>query len=354
MAEDKMGLDELKHRVDPEAEIQALRRERKALRAELAKQKREYGDLRSYFTDVREAVEPLTLSPAKVVYVTPKKSRVGSPCSAVAQWTDWHYGAVQDADEIEGFASFSPEQLESRIINFTADFLGWIEMHRYAYTINELVLLCTGDLISGDIHDELRITNAWPTPVQACRCGKFLAESVARMSPHFESVRVEFIVADNHARLVKRPQAKQEGMNTHNYTVGFIAKELLREHKNVQFNLYPMNEKVVNVANQQYLICHGHGVMGWAGVPYYGIDRKVSKEAKARMWKPDNLKFHKMITGHWHAPATMPWWWIGGSAQGTDAYDHKEGRDSPPIQSAWLVHPKKTEFNRTEFLLRDE
>jgi len=56
--------------------------------------------------------------------------------------------------------------------------------------------------------------------------------------------------------------------------------------------------------------------------------------------------------GHFHAPLAHPWYWIGGSASGTDAYDHQNGRRAKPIQVAWIVHPKRGEFNRTEFELK--
>ena len=69
-------------------------------------------------------------------------------------------------------------------------------------------------------------------------------------------------------------------------------------------------------------------------IPYYGFDRKVGKEAAKRMLKKI-ARFDRMITGHYHAPLQHPLYWIGGSLQGTDAYDHSQGRYADPIQSAW-------------------
>ncbi|MBU0907731.1 MAG: hypothetical protein KKE05_06265, partial [Nanoarchaeota archaeon] len=64
-------------------------------------------------------------------------------------------------------------------------------------------------------------------------------------------------------------------------------------------------------------------------------------------------KFHKIILGHFHVDLNHPHYWIGPSASGTDALDHKQGRRSEPKQAFWMVHPKKGEFNRNAFLLRD-
>jgi hypothetical protein len=92
--------------------------------------------------------------------------------------------------------------------------------------------------------------------------------------------------------------------------------------------------------------------MGWAGFPYYGIERKAAREALKRMNGPDLTKFDRIIMGHWHAPLLHPHYWIGGSVSGTDAYDHKSGRQAEPQQTSWLVHPKWSEFDFVPWRLK--
>jgi len=347
---DTMDLDQLQNLVDPKKEILALRKERRSLESEIKAMQEEYGNLESYFTDLREEIELLAIAPTPKIYKPTRKSlKVSTPVTPALHFTDWHYGMVQEPDEIEYMGGFSPEVHEAYINNLIVDFVNWVELHRHNYTINEMAILCTGDLISGDIHRDLEVTNAWPTPVQACRCGRFLGQAIASLAPHFTKVIVHFMVPDNHSRLTKKPQAKQQGLNSHNYTVGFIANMCTAALKNVEFNMHISHSKSVTVAKRQYLLSHGHDVRGWAGFPYYGIERKVSREALCRLWEPDYKKFHRCIIGHWHAPLRHPWYWIGGSASGTDALDHKQGRRSKPIQCAWMIHPKKGEFDAVEF-----
>ena len=114
------------------------------------------------------------------------------------------------------------------------------------------------------------------------------------------------------------------------------------------------HSKVVMVAGRKYLITHGHGVRSFLGIPYYGIERRIAKEAMTRLNGVDENRFDRVVQGHFHAPLTHPYFFIGGSANGTDAYDHQCGRKSIPIQCAWMVHPKHGEFNRTDFHLRDK
>ena len=350
------SITEAEIRAKHSEEVAHLQDKLKEKEQELKEYKKEHGILEYFFRQVRSQVEPI--SPLPKEYKPTKKSRVEKNIPAVAHSTDGHHGMEQKASEIEGFNAFSPEISEARQLGFTKEFIEWVDLHRHNYIIDEMTHIVTGDMISGDIHDDLRRTNTWPAPVQAVEAGKLLAKQVALEAPHFRQVTVEFIVADNHSRLTKKPQAKEAGLNSLNYVVGEVAKAYLRDHTNVFFNLYPMHETVIHVANRQYLICHGHDVRGWAGVPWYGIERKVGKESMARLQiimqdlnKSKTIGFHKYVFGHWHVPIDLPLYQATGSVSGTDAYDHQNGRYSEPTQSAWMVHPEYGEFDRTNFKL---
>ena len=79
----------------------------------------------------------------------------------------------------------------------------------------------------------------------------------------------------------------------------------------------------------------------------------LAREALKRMNAADVRKFHKVVLGHWHAPLAHPWYWIGGSCSGTDAFDHGQGRHAEPQQVTWLIHPRHGEFARTEWTLHE-
>ena len=335
-----------------------LRRQIKSLEQTIRNYRQEHGKLELFFASLQDAVQ--TMPELPVLYEPIGKVKVGSTCATVVHISDTHMGSVQLPDEIEGFNEFNPDICRSRSMGFVEKVVKWNELHRLAYRIDECHVLVTGDLISGDIHDELKITNAFPSPVQVVEAGTLLARQVAYLAPHFSRVVVHFLVEDNHSRLTKKPQAKEAGYNSLNYLVGKIASIYLENQQNVEFNIYPAYEKVIGVLNRRYLILHGHNIRGWMGIPWYSIERKIAKEATARMGlmmdeyfaKRADIGFHKMIFGHWHQPMDHPLYSCSGSVQGTDAYDHKDGRHAEPSQSAWFVHPRHGEFDRTNFLLK--
>jgi len=317
--------------------------------------KKEHGKLEVFFKRVENATKPVI--PLKKVYDPSKSDRLGSPLIAVAHITDGHMGQVQSSEEIEGFGEFNPKICHDRQIDFAMRVNDWVDKHRKGYPIDECGVIVTGDLISGDIHEELRVTNAFPTPVQCIKAAEVLVEQISLFASNFGKVTVHFLVEDNHSRLTKKPQATEAGYNSLNYIVGKHAELYLRDTENVEFHIYPQFEKVIKIGSRQYLISHGHGVMSWMGVPWYAIERKVGKESTARLQlimedinRAKEIGFHKYVHGHFHIPFDHPLYQCGGSVSGTTAYDHKNGRHSGPSQPAWLVG-KRGEFDRTNFQL---
>jgi len=345
-----VSADKIKHDIDPPEEIRALRSALADADARLEEYKTEHGTIKGMMRDISETIQAL---PAPtIIYKKPDSSMVESPVALVVLNGDWHMGAEQDKDEIEGFNEFSPEILDSRITNFTTDVLNCNENHKKSYDVDICHIINTGDMVSGDIHDELRVTNRWPLPVQAVEAARLFAKEISLFAPHFRKVVVDMITADNHGRLTKKPQHKEGGFNSINYPLAVIAQTLLKDHENVTFNIHAKEQQSITVNGRRYLIIHGHQVRGWMGIPFYGFERKVGREATKRM-RADIAKFDRILAGHYHTPYSFPLYWGGGSASGTDAYDHSQGRDSEPSQSSWFVHPKHGEFDRTNWLLKE-
>ena len=350
-----MALKESELRAQQSELVQELQSQLNEKDLVLKEYKRSHGKLEDFFNRVSANIMPVL--PLESVYEG-GSGKVGSPCVAVMRISDGHMGAVQVPDEIEGFNEYNPEISRNRQINYAKKFCKWIDVNRGGYQIDELAVIVTGDLISGDIHDELRITNEFPTPVQCVKAAEVLVEQMRLVASNFHKVTVHFLVEDNHARLTQKPQAKEAGYNSFNYVVGKIAEIYLKKIKNIEFNIYPQYEKVVTVLNRQYLISHGHGIRGWMGIPWYSIERHVKKEAGARMQiimedltRAKDIGFHKYVFGHYHTYFETDLYSCCPSVQGTDAYDHQNGRYSKPGQSAWLVHPKNAEFSLMNFQL---
>ena len=330
--------------------VQELQRQLNEKNNILKNYQKEHGVLEVFFDRVIDAIKPI--APPKL-YVK-NQSRSETQTVAVMQNSDWHTGEVQDAAEVEFINEYSPKIQEKRIKKMDEIFMRWLEHMQRGYNINTVHVICTGDMISGDIHHELSVTNAYPVPVQCCEAARMFAESIAYKAQSVHKLVIDYLVPDNHSRLTKKPQMKESGMNSFNYVVAMMAKQYLSEFKNVTFNIHTEIERVIDVNGTKYLVSHGNNIVGWMGVPWYSIERHIGKEAKARQFlimqdieRAGTIGFNKYIFGHWHTDFNSEFYACSASLSGTSAYDHAQGRFSQPGQPAWLIHGKYGEMNRT-------
>jgi hypothetical protein len=339
--------------------INALEQEISDRERTLTDYRKEHGKLEVLFNRIISNITPI--EPLDSVYkrTYQTKNKAKSLITPVGHITDSHMGAIQKPDEIEYFNEFNPEICRRRNLGFATSLSDWVSLHRNAYQIKNLHLVFTGDLISGDIHEELQKTNAFPVTQQVVEAAKVHTEQIALLAPNFEQVTVDFLTEDNHSRLTKKPQAKEAGINSYGYLIAVLMKAYLGNHTNVVFNIHAMHEKVITIGHMNYLIMHGHGMKMWMGIPWYSIERRIARESTARqslimqdLQLAKEIGFNKVLHGHFHTSFNSQMFSCGGSVSGTDAYDHQNGRHAEPAQSAWMLHPKWGEFNRTDFWLK--
>lgn len=340
------GLAEFKSLHNPDQEVLHLRSEIEELQNKLSAEQLVTGEARLIARSLAEAVQ--AVKPEKMQYKKGNKS--STPLTHVMQLTDLHEGEVTKKDEVDGFNEFNPEIFTQRINQFGQSVIDQTYVLRSGYSIPTLHILGTGDYVSGDIHDELKVTNAYPAPVQAVNAGYKIGALVAMMAPHFENVVVDMVTLDNHGRMTKKNQASQGGENNWGYVVAHIVRQHVSRLSNVQVNIHAKASALVSIGKERYLLFHGHQIKGWAGLPYYGFDRRVALEAVKRMGVPEHA-FTKLTMGHFHVAVDAPDWIIGGSLSGTNPFDHACGRHSQAHQTSWLVHPTHGQFNFTRWWL---
>lgn len=340
-------LADFKSAHSPDQEVVHLRTKVAELERKLAEERLTTGEARMNALALVEAIEAVT--PPKIVYKPGKRTR--TPITCVLHLTDLHNGEVTEASEVDGFGEFNPELFDSRLATLVQKVLDHVKVQRSGYNIPRLHILGTGDYISGDIHQELQVTNAYPAPVQAVRAGLALGRVVEAFAPHFEHVDSDWITLDNHGRMTRKNQAAEGGENNWGYVVAHIIKQHCSRMPNVSVNVHAKASALVQVGKlERYLIFHGHQIKGWAGIPYYGFERRVAMEAVKRMNAQDS-GFTKLVFGHFHTSGDTPNWKSGGSLSGTNAFDHSAGRHGPPHQTSWMVHETKGDFAFTRWWL---
>ena len=273
------------------------------LTSETAKLRSQIGARDEFYSQVQAALASATPFPRHTPPPSSGKKKLVVP---VIKLSDWHIGEYINKSETEGFGEYNYVIAQERIFNIVTAFLKWVEAQRALYRIETCTILCEGDWISGDIHEELMATNEFPVPVQTAKAGLLLGEVIAMISAHFKMTNVYAVGADNHGRLRKKPQAKQKSSNNYSYLVYEIVDVYLKRHKGISIVRPDAAKILVPVNNFRILSEHGDTVRGWSGHPYYGFDRRVGKEAVKRM--NTDLGFH-----YWCLLPGQSYWKSDGS-----------------------------------------
>ena len=190
-------LDSIEDRVSLDAKVARYRAEALSYRRRynMILQKRLHKD--NLIDAIYDATIPLkavkTIKPIK-----PTGKRKGeSTQTVVAPLTDTHIGEDVDYQQMAGLNSYSFEIFNRRLSGWAEQVLNLVELRRASVPIDDLIIPMLGDMISGDIHDELIKTNQDNVMGQMSRGANLIAQALLSLAPHFKTVTVPCVVGNH-------------------------------------------------------------------------------------------------------------------------------------------------------------
>ncbi len=333
--------------------LKALRSELRALRSRIGKLEVALGKEQEMSDRLLAALDALPAPRPWKPRSTPNTEQRKPPAVPVICLADWHIGEVISKEETVGFGEYNWRIAQERVHRYADDVAAWLATQRRGYRIEEGVIAVLGDMVSGEIHRELSLTNEFDPPVAAALSGQLLAEVVRRFASMFDKCRLLCVTADNHGRLfdARRPQMKRAATRNWNYVVYEIAEAYLRNIRNVQVVRPKAIRFPADIGGYTFLLEHGHAVRGWMGIPHYGLARQRGREAIRHMAVGE--RFDYQLIGHWHKPFEIDNTICCGCLAGSSELDLSESRFAPPSQRAFLVGPHGA-FGAVDFRLDRE
>lgn len=210
------------------------------------------------------------------------------------------------------------------------------------YPVRKLYIAGLGDMVTGDIHDELRVTNEKVIMESALQLGLDGAKFIERLVPLFDEIEFHGIVG-NHGRMSKKPTAKNQHDNFDWMVYQLLALCLLK-YPSVKIHIPKSAFTWFKVFDRfQCFMLHGDGIpTNMPGIPWGGVQRRI-REIE-RQFEPLIGKIDHFLIGHFHQPNVIDNRRIivNGSVKGTDEYSIKRyGSGSPATQLMLTFHPKR-------------
>jgi hypothetical protein len=299
--------------------------------------------------NVREQIFGLSAVPAKPprwVIEEPKKS-IHGPGVPITLWSDWHHGEVVDPAQVNVANKFDMAISRKRIRMLVERIIDLSFRHQTSPNYPGIIVNLGGDMISGDIHDELTETNELPTMPVVLDLFGTIVWALTQLHEKFGPVFVPCQYG-NHGRNTLKPRAK----NRAHTNFDWLLCSMLEKHfqaagaNDIRFLVPTSSDTYYSVHGHRYLLTHGDalgtaggdGIIGAIG-PILRGDWKV-RRASAAMGMP----YDTLLMGHWHTYMPLaPKLIVNGSLKGFDEYAKDRLRVPPeiPQQALWFNHPRR-------------
>lgn len=162
--------------------------------------------------------------------------------------TDIHAGI-----EIDNYFNIFNEKILKERFNHYLDKIFEVQLKHGS----ENAYLILSELVSGIIHNELRIENNQNLIEQFLTVTNYISEFLAELSYKFNSVNV-YVCPGNHSRISPKKEDSLKGENIDHLAIPFLQAKL-QNFKNIVFNENKIEESIAmfNVRNNTVMASHG-------------------------------------------------------------------------------------------------
>lgn len=260
--------------------------------------------------------------------------------------TDVHCGEVVKSEEIVGLGAYDVPTCRRRLRRYFAAACEVGLRWGSDCQIKGAVLFLGGDLVSGDIHEELRLTNELTSTEQVVAVAEEITSGINHLADTYGHVYV-VSVGGNHGRTTTKPMYKMYARTNYDTLVARIIKNEFRNYRSVSgdivFDIPNSMDALVPVLGKTIFINHGNnlgtgGGMGFAG-PGLPIIRGAKRVELQQFYAKRTFDF--MLSGHFHTTLNHPQGLANGSVIGYSEYGNGlRCALEPPQQWLFLVHKK--------------
>lgn len=307
--------------------------ERKELEAEAARL-RELVGMVSAVEDRRGKPKPWT----------PKKSTTRNKAVVTCILSDLHLDEVVRPEELNGVNAFNRRIAEQRLARWTDKACSLPVDHLTKLDYEGCCLFLGGDVFSGDIHEELRRTNADTIAGSVAHWLDPLHSAIAALADTYGRVTVD-VVAGNHGRnpLERRSPAKGRARDNFDTLMGWLLQRDFRGDDRVEFNVSESPDVIRQVYATTYLLTHGDQARGGSGIAGALSPLMLLAHRKAKRQSAVGQPYDIAVMGHWHQLMTLPAQGliVNGSLKGMDEYAAVSNfAFEPPQQALWITTPE--------------
>ncbi len=286
--------------------------------------------------------DKLSRTPAAPAWTLKPRSKGGRHVGIVcAQLTDTHFDEVVEPIQVDEINAYDRRIAELRLHRWVEKVIVQARDYIAGVEIEGLFVPATGDILSGDIHEELKQTNEGTLYESADHWIGQLTAALRTLAEEFGKLHVACVVG-NHGRNSRKPVFKDRAQSNIEWLLWRQVAARFAGDPRVTFQVSDAMDLTVRIYETNYTLTHGDQFRGGSGISaelaplLLGVHRKTVRQmATAR-------PMHVMVLGHFHQ--YMPPFRgmiMGGSLKGYDEFAYGLNlRPEPAMQALWVSTPE--------------
>lgn len=215
--------------------------------------------------------------------------------------SDWHLDERVSPAATLGFGGYDFATFKARLKLLEITTIDLCENKLQGYTFPKLHVSMLGDFITGIIHDELRETSELDVTSATIGGAFVFAQFFRNLAQSFNEIHVRCVVG-NHGRFTKKPRYKLPQTNF-DYIFYNLLSIFLINQPGITFDI-PLSFFLLDDINEHtWLLMHGDAIRSWAGFPFYGLERMVSRLQELIASRGNYIDY--VALGHFHQLALL-------------------------------------------------
>jgi hypothetical protein len=318
-----------------------LKAAEKAHAAEIKERDAELDRLRSLL-DVTAGVEAAR---GRRIEWKPGRRKAGRGRAVVtAILSDLHLDEMVRADEMRDVNAYDRRIAHQRLSRWVEKVSTLPRDYMAGVDYDGAALFLAGDLLSGDIHEELRKTNAGTIAEGIAYWVDPLSAAVGALADEYGKVTVD-VVAGNHGRnpINRRSPAKGRARDNFDTLIGWLIARDYANDDRVDVHVEMSTDAYRRIYSHTYLVNHGDGFKGGSGIAGALSPLLLGSHRKGKVASATGQPYDTMVVGHWHQLMMLPGQGliVNGSLKGYDEYARTMAFSYEEAQQGlWLTTPE--------------
>ena len=282
--------------------------------------------------------------PEPTEFAVSKSSSKHAPETIVLMATDWQWGETVNLGRMDGLNSYNREIATRRAERMFTTAISLATEHWAGPPPARMLLILGGDMISGEIHDELAKTNELLAIPALKDCAGALMGGIDLLLSELDCPIDVINLPGNHGRVTRKPESKLYAETSYDTLLGDILDLHYRGNPRVTFYAPQSGDALFTIDGWTFLATHGDRIGSRGGAGFVGAAATVARGFKRLIgdYAARGVMLDNILCGHFHTSLRLEEGFVSGTLVGPSEYS-RDGRFRPrPASQLFLaVHPSR-------------